>query len=405
MPDAAGRVKDATCKKVGTERLYYLDAYLTEFEGTIVDRCEDGRRVFLDRSAFYPASGGQPFDLGRLGGQPIVEVIDEGDGRVAHVLAGSIPEGPVKGEIDWLRRYDHMQQHTGQHLLSAVFEELFAFPTLSFHMGEEVSTIELGVKEVTEQQVQAAETRANDLARVGLPVAIRFEDAATVQGLRKQSQRSGMLRIVEIEGIDKSACGGTHVRSLAETLPLQIRRLEKVRGNVRLEFICGGRAIRRARQDFKILQELAQRTASAPDKLAETVASLKDRASEAEKERLRLAMELAQRQGREEYAATPVSAADGVRRAQWQVERIDEAERSKALAFAAGSKAVVLVIGKQPAGVLIASSTDSGTDAGAVLKQALLEFGGRGGGSATLAQGNMPDSGCIASLAGKLGLR
>lgn len=389
---------------MGTERIYYVDAYLTEFEGKIVDSADGGRRVFLDRSAFYPASGGQPFDLGQLGGQTIVGVVDEDDGRVAHVLTGSVPDGPVKGQIDWVRRYDHMQQHTGQHLLSAVLMELFELPTLSFHMGDEVSTIELGAKEISEQQIETAETRANDLARSGRSVSISFEDAATVEGLRKQSQRAGTLRIVEIEGVDKSACGGTHVRSLAETLPLQIRRIEKVRGNIRLEFVCGGRAIRRAKQDFKILQELARRTASAPDKLPEFVASLKDRASEAEKERLRLATELAQRQGREEYAATATSA-DGVRRAQWQVERIDEAERSKALAFAACPKSVALVIGKQPAGVLIASSTDSGIDAGAVLKQTLAEFGGRGGGSATLAQGSVPDGACISVLAGKLGLR
>jgi len=390
--------------KVATERLYYHDSYLIEFEGQVVDVSADGRRVYLDRTAFYPTSGGQPNDVGELGGRPVVEVVDEEDGRIAHVLAvGSLPVGAVSGKIDWHRRYEHMQQHTGQHLLSAVLMDLYGFQTLSFHMGDEVSTIELGTKEISEKQLLAAEARANELARAGRAVRIAFEDAGQVEGLRKQSQRLGMLRIIEIEGLDKSACGGTHVRSLAETVPVQIRKIEKVRGNVRLEFVCGERAVRRAKQDFKLLQELSRQTATAMDKLPEQVAGLKDRLSEAEKERQRLAEDLAQREGREAYAATAASG-DGVRRALWRVERLSEMERAKALAYAAGSRAVVLVVGKQPMGVLIACSADCGIDAGAILKQTLAEFGGRGGGSATLAQGSLPDEACALALAGKLGM-
>lgn len=389
--------------EVATERLYYLDSYLTEFEGEVLDISADGRRVFLDRTAFYPASGGQPYDVGELGGQQVLEVADDEDGRVAHVLAGPLMGGRVTGKIDWTRRYDHMQQHTGQHLLSAVLLDLFQFPTLSFHMGDQVSTIELGAKEISEQQLDGAETRANELARAARPVTVSFEDAGSVEGLRKQSQRTGTLRIIEIEGVDKSACGGTHVRSLAETLPVLTRKIEKVRGNVRLEFVCGGRAIQRARQDFKVLQELARQTATALDKLPEWMAAMKERLGEAEKDRQRLGAELAQREGREEYAAT-VPSQDGIRRVQWQVERIGEAERLKALAYVAGVRSVALIVGKQPAGVLIACSTDSAVDAGTILKKTLAEFGGRGGGSATLAQGSAPDEAFIRALAGKLGL-
>ena len=340
-----------------------------------------------------------------MAGQKVVEVVDEEDGRVSARFSWFCLDEwrVVTGKMDWVRRYEHMQQHTGQHLLSAVLTELFQFPTLSFHMGDEVSTIEIGSKEISESQVEAAERRANELARSGKAVNISFEDAAEVEGLRKQSQRTGTLRIVEIEGLDKSACGGTHVRSLAETLPIQIRRLEKVRGNVRLEFVCGGRAIRRGRQDFRLLQELARQTATSIDKLPEFTGGLKERLAEAEKERQRLAAELAQRQGREEYAATAPSA-DGLRRVEWTVERVGEAERLKALAYTAGPKSLVLVIGKHGAGVLIACSTDSGLDAGAILKQTLAEFGGRGGGSATLAQGSAANDACARALAGKLGL-
>jgi len=390
--------------RVTTERLYYRNSYLTDFEGQVVDLAGDGRRVYLDRTAFYPASGGQPCDRGELGGVAVLEVVDEEDGRVAHVLAAPLAHGPVKGTIDWARRYEYMQQHTGQHLLSAVLIELYGFETLSFHMGEDVSTIELGTKEISEAQLAGTEERANEIARSGRAVSIGFEDAEKVEGLRKQSPRTGTLRIVEIAELDKSACGGTHVRSLAETLPIQIRKIEKVRGNVRLEFVCGGRASLRARQDFKMLQEMARQTATAIDKLPEHVAALKERLADAEKERERLAQDLAQREGREAYAAVAVSA-DGLRRVLWEVEKVTEIVRAKALAFAvAGEKALVMVIGRQPAGVLIACSKDAGIDAGAVLKQTLAEVGGRGGGAATLAQGSVPNEAAALALAWKLGL-
>jgi alanyl-tRNA synthetase len=222
-----------------------------------------------------------------------------------------------------------------------------------------------------------------------------------VEGLRKPTQRSGTLRIVEIAGIDKSACGGTHVRSLAETLPLQIRKLEKVRGHVRLEFVCGGRATARAKQDFRVVQELSRLSAAPIDKLADTFAALKQRLGDAEKERQRLAESLAQREGAELYAAATPSA-DGVRRALWNVERMTEAVRAKALAFAANPRSLVLVVSSD--GALIACSADAGVHAGAILKQALAEFGGKGGGSATLAQGSVPELACVRGLAVKLGL-
>jgi alanyl-tRNA synthetase len=386
--------------RVATDRLYYTDPYLTEFEAQVVEISPDGCRVYLDRSAFYPSSGGQPHDLGWLAGQEVIDVIDEDD-RIAHLTALPVGTGPATGKIHWPLRYDHMQQHTGQHLLSAVLMDLFGFPTLSFHMGDEVSTIELGTKELTDPQIDQVEAKANDEARKARPVQIAFEEADRVEGLRKQSQRTGTLRIIEIAGIDKSACGGTHVRSLAETLPLQIRKLEKVRGHVRLEFVCGGRAIARAKQDYRVAQELARQSAARIDKLPEVFAALKQRLSEADKERQHLAENLARREGAELYAAATPSP-DGVRRAWWSVERVDEAMRAKALAYAAGTRSLVLVSSAE--GALIAASADTGINAGEILKHTLAEFGGRGGGTATLAQGSAPEAASRA-LAGKLGMR
>src|SRR3954463_15264841 len=172
-----------------TSRLYYTNAYVTAFDARIVELADDGRRVYMDQSAFYPASGGQPFDLGSLGGAPIADVIDE-DTRVAHVLArpltGRVGD-VVHGEVDWRRRFDHMQQHTGQHLLSAVFADLFALKTASVHFGDQYSTLDLEADSLGAEKLAKAERRANEVIAENRPVTVAFENAATAHGLRKAS--------------------------------------------------------------------------------------------------------------------------------------------------------------------------------------------------------------------------
>lgn len=386
---------------MSTDRLYYRDCYLSAFDARVIDSSDGGRRVYLDRTAFYPTSGGQPNDLGTLGEQPVLDVIDEED-RIAHVLAAPLRAGIVRGEVDWASRYDHMQQHTGQHLLSAVLVELFGYQTLSFHLGAETSTIELDSKELTDSQIDEAEERTNQLVREARPVEIRFEDAEAVQALRKPSARAGILRIIEIQDLDRSACGGTHVRSTAELAPIQIRRSEKLRGHVRIEFVCGRRAVRRAKQDFRLLAELSRHAAVSFERLPEHVTGLRQRLHEAEKERQKTATELARREGEALHDATQPGAG-GLRRLLLRVPAIDEAARGKAQAFAGRGRAVALVLADDPAGVLIATSPDSAIHAGAVLKQALSIAGGRGGGSATLAQAGMPAAAVEKSLLATLG--
>ncbi len=387
--------------RVSTDRLYYADCYLSSFEARVVEAADGGRRVYLDRTAFYPTSGGQPNDIGTLGGVPVLDVIEDQD-RIAHLLAAPLSTDTVRGEIDWQRRYDHMQQHTGQHLLSAVLVELFAYPTLSFHMGGEVSTIELGTRELADSQIERTELRANEIVREARPVQIRFEDATAVAGLRKPSARTGTLRIIDMEGLDRSACGGTHVRSTAELGPIQIRKSEKIRGNVRIEFVCGIRALRRAKQDYRILTELSKQGAVAIDRLAEQIAASRQRLQEAEKERQRIGIELARRDGEALHEATRPSP-DGLRRIVLNVQAIDEAVRAKAQAFTTGGAALALIFSVNPPGVLIATSADGGMNAGAILKDVLSRAGGRGGGTATLAQGSLPNAGVKESLAAALG--
>ncbi|MEO8097859.1 MAG: DHHA1 domain-containing protein [Acidobacteriota bacterium] len=371
-----------------TERLYYSDCYLRKFDATVMEAADGGRRIYLDRTAFYPTSGGQLFDLGTLGGIPIAEVVDEED-RVAHVMTAPVLAEAVGGEIDWDRRYDLMQQHTGQHLLSAVLEELFGLKTVSVHMGLESSTVDVSAAVVTEQQLERAEQRCAAIIAEARPVEISFEDSSGDLGLRKESARSGTLRIVSIHGVDRSACGGTHLRSSAEIGLVLTGKLDKIRGATRIEFVCGNRALRRARNDNQTLAGITRALSMPAEQAAGRIAALTEQTKSIEKERLRLATELARREGRELYTATDQDSS-GVRRVR-QDAVIDDAMRVRAQAFVANPNAVFLAVSAAPPSVLLACSTDSGMNAGDRLKAALAKVAGRGGGNQALAQGSVPD--------------
>src|SRR5262245_3563318 len=232
-----------------TTRLYYDDAMARTFEATVTG-CEPaggGSRfaVTLDRTAFYPTSGGQPFDTGRLGSQAVIEVLDEDD-TIQHLVDGPLDIGArVRGEIDWSRRFDHMQQHTGQHILSAAFDRRFGVRTVSFHLGADAATIDLA-REVTPAEIARAEADANQVVWENQPVTIRFvtEEEAAALPLRKEPVRTGRLRLVEIDGVDLSACGGTHVPDTGRIGQIAVAGWERFKGATRLTFLCGGRALR-----------------------------------------------------------------------------------------------------------------------------------------------------------------
>jgi alanyl-tRNA synthetase len=385
-----------------TNRLYYTDAYRIEFAGNVVDRSDDGTRIYLDETAFYPTSGGQPHDVGTLGGVRVIDVVDEDD-RIAHVLESALAPvpAPLHGVIDWPRRFDNMQQHTGQHLLSAVFEDLFGCKTLSVHFGPDYSTLDVDSELVTRDQMIAAEQRANALVSEARPVHVTFEDAAAATDLRKPSERPGMLRVVTIDGIDRSACGGTHVRNTAEIGAVLLRSVERVRKAARVEFVCGARAVRRARRDFESLTRIAASLSAALDDVASLVATQADRLKDSDNDRKKLEKELATFRIRALYDAAPIGQ-DGVR----TVVIRDAASMDELRTLAQGALALprVLVIGalKSPPSALLGSSDDSGVDAGRVLKERLAAVGGRGGGSPRLAQGSVPDAAALESLVAAL---
>lgn len=386
-----------------TDRLYYTDAYRTRFASEVVGTSNDGLQVVLAQSAFYPTSGGQPHDTGTLGGAAVTSVHEDGN-DVVHVLDRPLTTSTVEGTVDWGRRYDHMQQHTGQHLLSAVFADLFAGETVSVHFGPDYATVDLSLGHVSAEHLRDAEYRANELVWENREVHVTFEDAATAQGLRKPSDRAGTLRIVTIDALDRSACGGTHVRRTGEIGPIQLRRQEKVNGRARIEFLCGGRTVRRTRADYNILAGLAADASAAIDELATLIPAQRAQLREADQRWRKLDEELAGVRARTAWEQAPADDA-GVRWfTEWRATGKADDVRPFALAFANQPKAVYAAAFPAANAVLLAASPDAGLDAGKRLKDLLATVGGRGGGSPRLAQGSVTDGQRLRQVATALGI-
>jgi alanyl-tRNA synthetase len=375
-----------------SQRLYYTEPYRTSFDATVLSCTPDaGRyRVVLDATAFYPTSGGQPFDVGTLGEARVVDVQDGDDGTVAHVTDRPLPEGSqVAGAIDWTRRFDHMQQHTGQHVLSAAFDRLCGVRTESFHLGREASSIDLA-REVTAGEVRAAEEEANRIVWEDRAVHIRFATAEEAQTLplRKESLRTGPLRLIEVEDFDLSACGGTHVARTGSIGLIAVGGWERFKGGSRVEFLCGARALARFRDWRDALAATGRYLSVPPAELAAAVEKLQveskglQKLIRAQQESLAAheAQRLVQRATTQGARAVLVDALDG-----W------DAAGLKALAAAAtaqSSRLAIALFGRtDPPVVVVAAGVDAGVDASAVLKSMTAAFGGRGGGRRELAQG------------------
>jgi alanyl-tRNA synthetase len=369
-----------------TQRLYYTEPYRRTFDATVVsvEPAGDRTHVTLDQTTFYPTSGGQPFDTGTLGGAAVIDVIDREDGTVAHVVSGSIRVGDaIRGEIDWARRFDHMQQHTGQHVLSAAFDRLFGVRTESFHMGQVSSTIDQA-REVTPAEIAKAEADANRVVWEDRPVTIRFataEEAASM-GMRKESGRTGTLRLIDITDYDLSACGGTHVERTGAIGVIAIGGWEKFRTGSRVEFLCGDRALQRFRLWRDSLAAMQKHLSVPPAEMAASIERMQEEAK---------SLQRTIRAFQEKAAAHEAAAL--LAKGHVIVEAIDgwDAQGLKAIAAAATAAqpdaVVVLFTTATPAQVVVARGTTAKADASAILKQLAARFGGKGGGKPDLAQG------------------
>lgn len=383
-----------------TERLYFRDARLLEFDATVIDHAGDDRRVVLDRTAFYPTSGGQPHDTGVLGDAHVTDVIDE-DHRIVHVLDRPLPTGAVHGSVDAARRQDHMQQHSAQHVLSAIAQDRLGWDTASVHFGDEHSSIEFAVAAATEKQLADLERWANEAVREGREVNVGFEDseAAARIGLRKPSPRTGEIRVIAIADLDRSACGGTHVARTSEIGCIQLVGTEKIRDHLRVAFLAGGRVLAHARASGSLLTRLARDLNCAVGELAALVPArqleikrLRDRTAELEQE-------LAIRQ-LGELAGTTARGADGLRRVRHRSADTSAAMvRAMMQAVVPLDRVLLVATTSAPPTVYVATSADSSLDAGALLKAELGKIGGRGGGSARAAQGTAATDAAIEQVA------
>jgi alanyl-tRNA synthetase len=373
-----------------TDRIYYIEPACRAFDALVmaVVDVEGTPAVVLDRTAFYPTSGGQPFDTGRLGTTEVLNTIDEGE-RVVHVVRAPLVVGDaVHGEIDWARRFDHMQQHTGQHVLSAAFDRLLDNRTMSFHMGGESSTIDLA-REVSPADVERCVDEANRVVWEDRPVTIRFASPEEVARLplRKEPVRDGLLRLIEVSDFDLSACGGTHVARTGEIGVIAVTGAEKFRGGSRVTFVCGGRSLRALRVYRDAVAGSVRSLSVLPHELPAAVEKIQAESKQARKTIMRLQSELAVHEAARLIAASPEL--DGVRRVAhvldgWDVSGLKAVASSMA---AQGFVVAALVGTSAPVAVVIARSAGVSVDANAVLQQLLTRFGGRGGGKPDLAQG------------------
>ena len=391
-----------------TDRLYYRDSFLYDFDAR-VDSVVEGPRpgLVLDRSAFYPTSGGQVHDTGWMvvgeGNDAkvrVTEVADTEDGRIVHYLDAPLknvqPGSRIHGEIDAERRRDHMQQHSAQHVLSAAFVRLFGMATVSFHMGDDYCSIDLDTPSLSQAQIEAAERLANEIVLEDRPVDVRFvsrEEAAEL-GLRKLPAASReQLRLIDVHDFDLTACGGTHVNRTGQIAGVLLRKFEKVRQGFRVEFVAGLRAVATARRDFSTLTEAA----------ALFSAHIYDVPQQAGKalEEIRL-LRKQREQSQEELAGALAANLLGETAEHEGRKLVTRVFPDRELSFLKllaqkltrqSSGAVALLATASPQPVLVfAQSAGQPYDMGALLKETMLKLGGRGGGSKDLAQGGVAKS-------------
>jgi alanyl-tRNA synthetase len=377
-----------------TTRLYYAEPYLTTFTAQVTERTQiDGHpAVRLDRSAFYPTSGGQAHDTGTLDGVAVVDVQVAADGGVLHLLAGPLPEkaGEVTGVIDWPRRFDHMQQHSGQHLLSQAFDRLLGLETVSVHFGDELCTVDLAGETVDADGLAAVERHANQIVWENRAIrAYEVSDAELASlPLRRAPKVTGKIRIVEIDGYDWSACGGTHVASTGSIGPIALLRVERNKSNSRVYFVCGARAVEDSRRRRQLLNDAAALLDTAVEDVPILLTTRQERMKEQDRLMRTMQEELLGYQAQRLLAeAAPVG---NVRLVAQVMADLDPAGlKSLAGGLVTNSGVVALLAcGAEGKGTAIfARSADVDLHAGQLLRTILPRFGGGGGGRPDFAQG------------------
>jgi alanyl-tRNA synthetase len=389
-----------------TERLYYGDSHLIEFEALVTDktdRVSGWTAVTLDRTAFYPTGGGQPSDTGTLDGNRVIECIDDEENGVLHVIQGRAPEvgTTVKGRVDWPRRLDHMQQHTGQHILSQAFVTLFNAPTRGFRVLDDACEIDVELTNPTNELIERAVELANNVIWEDREVTIKSatpEEAARLP-LRKEPSRDGELRLIEIEGFDLTPCGGTHAYRTGEVGMIAVRTWERAKGLTRIEFVAGTRALADYRRANKTAHAVAALFSASRDDAPKLTARVLEENKELHR-RVRALEEVAARVEADELLASTSagvgdtdSAHSGASNTRVIARIFDnrdgESLKRLALALVAHPQMIALLgsRNKDAARLVFARSADSSGDMNALMRAACAILDGHGGGKSDLAQG------------------
>ena len=379
-----------------TERLYYQDSHLVEFEARVIDktdRVSGWTAVTLDRTAFYPTGGGQPSDTGTLNGERVLECIDDEENGVLHVIQGRAPEvgATVSGRIDWPRRLDHIQQHTGQHILSQAFVTLFNAPTRGFRVLHDVCEIDVELTNPTNELIERAVELANNVVWEDREITIKSataEEAAQLP-LRKEPSRAGELRLIEIEGFDLTPCGGTHAYRTGEVGMIAVRTWERAKGLTRIEFTAGTRALADYRRANKTSRTVAALFSASRDDAAKLAARMVEENKDLHR-RVRSLEEIAARVEAQELLAAASPNDTGVRVVTHVFENRDaESLKHVAQALIANPNTIALLGSreKEAARLVFARSADTSGDMNALMRDACEMLDGRGGGKPDMAQG------------------
>jgi alanyl-tRNA synthetase len=382
-----------------TERLYYSDAYLRTFEARVVERLEVNGQpaVILDRTAFYPEGGGQPCDRGTLNGVEVADVqTRESDDELLHVLSAPLAAAEVTGVVDAARRFDLMQQHTGQHILSQAFIHTANAETVSFHLnpdpGEGALTIDLNTTALTQAQIDRAEEFANTIVYENRPVSARFVNDAELSTLpvRKPPMVDRAIRIVEIQDFDWSACGGTHVARTGEVGMIKIVKAERRGAETRVEFRCGQRALLDYRRKHQLISRVASELTIGFWELDQAIGRMQAETKAARKQLAEAEARLQQYEVRELLGSIEPRGGYGLITRLWPDRDAAYLKRVANLLTAQPGTVALLGATGQSLALVFARSKDVSIDLAALLKASAARLGGKGGGAPDFAQAGGP---------------
>ncbi|HQI16852.1 MAG TPA: DHHA1 domain-containing protein [Bacillota bacterium] len=373
-----------------TERLYNDDPYLTEFRAEVIETLPYGDKygIVLDRTAFYPVGGGQPWDTGYLNDEKVSEVIEK-DGKLLHIVDNKLLSAEVKGSVNWARRFDFMQQHTGQHILSACFEKLLNGSTDSFHMGKDIVSIEINIDSFSIDDAERIENMANDIIYYNLPVIIRVVNGEELNSLplRKMPKVTENIRIVEVKEIDYSPCGGTHVRTTGEVGMIKIKSWEKCKGGIRFTFVCGNRALKDYGMYNSIIRTLCEKLSVRDSEIIEAIDKLLLDLRNTEKQLSASTQELMRVEAENIIRECPVVSGIRLISKVFDNRSINDVKLLAQYLTKAPGTVALLACKNENAQVIFSRSEDVNMDMNTLFKAVLPIIDGKGGGNSKTAQG------------------